>query len=166
MSFGSHATRDKVSANMIRKITRREALIGVSSTLLLPAACNRNDDAPGTAFLHGVASGDPNATSVVIWTRISNTAGRTDVTWRVATDSEFRNVVTRGEYKTNASRDYTVKVIVDSLSPGQEYYYQFDVAGMLSPTGRTKTLPTGHVDRLVLAVATCSRYSFGFFNAY
>jgi alkaline phosphatase D len=151
---------------MIRKITRREALIGVSSTLLVPAACSQNDAAPGTAFLHGVASGDPDATSVVIWTRISNAEGQTDVAWRVATDSDFRNVVTRGEYRTDASRDYTVKVIVDSLSPGQEYYYQFDVAGMRSPTGRTKTLPEGHVDRLVLAVATCSRYSFGFFNAY
>ena len=36
----------------------------------------------------------------------------------------------------------------------------------LSPAGQTKTLPVGHVDRLVLAVATCSNYSFGYFNAY
>jgi alkaline phosphatase D len=151
---------------MIRKITRREALIGVSSTLLLPAACSQNDAAPDTAFLHGVASGDPDATSVVIWTRISNAEGQTDVAWRVATDSDFQNVVTRGQYRTDASRDFTVKVIVDGLSPGQEYYYQFDIAGMQSPTGRTKTLPEGHVDRLVLAVATCANYAFGHFNVY
>jgi alkaline phosphatase D len=74
--------------------------------------------------------------------------------------------VARGQYRTDASRDYTVKVIVDDLGPGQDYYYQFDVDGIQSPTGQTKTLPEGHVDRLVLAVATCSRYSFGFFNAY
>ena len=155
---------------MSRKFTRREALIGVSSTLLLPVACSRTDvspDAdPGLAYLHGIASGDPDSTSVVIWTRVSNTDGQTDVDWRVATDEDFRNVVARGQYRTDMSRDYTVKVVVEDLNPGQEYFYQFDFAGIRSPVGQTKTLPTGHVDRLVLAVATCSRYSFGFFNAY
>jgi alkaline phosphatase D len=155
---------------MTRKFTRREALIGVSSTLLLPAACSQTDDAPGATsdatYLHGIASGDPDTTSVVIWTRASNVAQQTDVEWRVATDSDFGHVVARGHYKTDASRDYTVKVVVDSLSPGQEYFYQFEVDGIRSPTGQTKTLPVGHVDRLVLAVATCSNYPFGYFNCY
>ena len=54
----------------------------------------------------------------------------------------------------------------EDLHPGQEYFYQFGVDGIRSPAGQTKTLPVGHVDRLVLAVATCSNYSFGYFNAY
>jgi len=154
---------------MNRKFTRREALIGASSALLLPACSEENIYAGAAsiaAFLHGVASGDPNATSFVIWTRVSRLTDETDIGWRVATDDNFRNVIAQGQYKTNSSRDYTVKVVVDNLSPGQEYFYQFDVAGMRSPAGQTKTLPTGHVDRLVLAVATCSNYSFGYFNAY
>lgn len=155
---------------MIRKFTRREALIGVSSTLLLPVACSQTGVAPDAAsdaaYLHGVASGDPDTTSVVIWTRVSNADGKTDVEWRVATDGKFRNVVARGQYRTDASRDYTVKVVVDGLNPGQEYFYQFDVDGIRSPAGRTKTLPAGHVDGLVLAVVTCTNYSFGYFNAY
>ncbi len=155
---------------MIRKLTRREALIGVSSTLLLPAACSQTgvarDAASEAAFLHGVASGDPDTTSVVIWTRVSNADGQTDVEWRVAADDDFRNVVAHGQYRTDASRDYTVKVVVADLNPGQEYFYQFGVDGIRSPAGQTKTLPAGHVDRLVLAVATCSNYSFGYFNAY
>jgi len=155
---------------MTRKFTRREALIGVSTTLLLPVACSQTGDAPDTAanlaFLHGVASGDPDSTSVVIWTRVSNADGNTDVDWRVATDENFSNVIKSGRYRTGAGSDYTVKVVVDGLTPGKEYFYQFDVYGIRSPTGRTKTLPTGHVEQLVLAVATCSRYSFGFFNAY
>ncbi len=48
---------------MIRKFTRREALIGVSSTLLLPVACSQFGVAPDAnsdaTYLHGVASGDP-----------------------------------------------------------------------------------------------------------
>ncbi len=155
---------------MIRKLTRREALIGVSSTLLLPVACSQTGVAPDAAadaaYLHGVASGDPDTTSVVIWTRISNADGPTDVEWRVATDGNFRNVVAHGQYRTDASRDFTVKVVVVDLNPGQEYFYQFDIDGIRSPAGQTKTLPVGHVDRLVLAVATCSNYSFGYFNAY
>jgi len=155
---------------MTRKLTRREALIGVSSALLLPVACGQEGTSPDTnsdiAFLHGVASGDPDNESVVVWTRVTTTARQADVGWRVAMDESFQNVVAQGQYKTDASRDFTVKVVVDDLRPGQEYFYQFDVDGIRSPAGRTKTLPVGHVDRLVLAVATCSRYSFGFFNAY
>jgi alkaline phosphatase D len=121
--------------------------------MLLPAACSQVDDAPvsGTnaTFLHGVASGDPDSTSVVIWTRISNATGTTGVGWRVASDVDFQNVVANGQY-----------------SPGQDYFYQFVVDGRPSPTGRTKTLPIGHVDRMVFAVATCSNYAFGYFNAY
>jgi len=155
---------------MIRKLTRREALIGVSSTLLLPAACTESDVAPDAVsdavFLHGIASGDPNTTSVVIWTRVSNSTRQTEVEWRVATDDQFADIVARGQFRTDASRDYTVKVVVDELSPGQQYFYQFDVAGIRSSVGRTKTLPVGHVDRMVLAVATCSNYPFGYFNGY
>ena len=154
----------------IRKFTRREALIGVSSTLMLPMAYSQAgvaiDSAADAAYLHGVASGDPDTTSVVIWTRVSNKVGPANVAWRVATDASFQNVVARGEFRTDASRDHTVKVVVSDLSPGRNYFYQFDSGGVRSPLGQTRTLPAGHVDRLVLAVATCSNYPFGYFNAY
>jgi alkaline phosphatase D len=134
--------------------------------LLLPAGCGVSSGASDAAFLHGIASGDPDTTSVVIWTRVSNSVRLTDVEWRVATDGNFQHIVARGKYKTDASRDYTVKVVVDNLSPGRTYFYQFDADGIQSPVGQTKTLPVGHVDQLVLAVVTCSNYPFGYFNAY
>ena len=162
--MGLLSITDSTEHKLARKFTRREAFIGVSSALLLPAACSRpgdSSDAASATYLHGVASGDPDSTSVVIWTRISNVAGPTDIDWHVATDSSFQNVITRGKYNTDETRDYTVKIVVNDLDPGQEYFYQFVVDGIPSPTGRTKTLPTGHVERLVLAVATCSNYAFG-----
>jgi len=154
---------------MIRKLTRRKALIGISSTLLLPA-CSQigtpSDAASSAAFSHGVASGDPDATSVVIWTRISNALGQSDVQWHVATDVDFRNVIASGQCRTDASRDYTVKVVAGDLEPGEEYFYRFGIDGVQSEVGQTKTLPAGHVERLVLAVVTCANYPFGYFNAY
>jgi alkaline phosphatase D len=155
---------------MAKKITRRQAVLGVSSTLLLPAACSQTPFAPdgrtGSVFEHGVASGDPDTTSVIIWTRVSGSKAPVPVDWYVATDAEMLDVVSHGQFTTNAERDYTVKQLVDGLAPGRRFFYQFVVNGTTSPLGQTKTLPVGHVDRLVLAVASCSNYPFGYFNAY
>lgn len=154
---------------MKNRITRRQAVIGVSSTLLLPAACSTSPPRPADAdvlFAHGVASGDPDTDSVVIWTRVSASTDTVAVDWYVATDPEMLNVVRHGQFTTSAERDYTVKPVVDGLQAGESYFYQFVVNDLSSPIGRTRTLPVGHVDRLVLAIATCSNYPFGWFNAY
>jgi len=153
---------------MSGKISRRHAVIGLSSTLLLPVACSRPGPEPGPVetFAHGVASGDPDHTSVVIWTRVSGFSNPARVAWQVATDEGFQDVVAAGQVGTDRDRDHTVKVVVDNLEPGASYFYRFDLDGELSPAGQTKTLPEGHMDRLVIAVASCSNFPFGFFNAY
>ena len=155
---------------MTNRITRRQAVLGVSSTLLLPAACSQTptaaDAEANSIFAHGVASGDPEPNSVVIWTRVSDSKDPVAVDWYVATDSAMLNVIAHGQFTTNAQRDHTVKQVVDGLEPGKSYFYQFVINGATSPLGRTKTLPVGHLERLVLAVATCSNYPFGYFNAY
>lgn len=119
-------------------------------------------------FYHGVASGDPLADKVVIWTRITldSTISSADVDWFVATDTGFTNVVNSGTFTTDASRDYTVKVDVSGLSPNTTYFYVFKYGNEWSLTGRTKTAPSGSVDHLKFAVVSCSNYEAGFFNAY
>jgi len=154
---------------MADKITRRQAMLGVSSTLLLPAACSQTPvaaDRSSAVFAHGVASGDPDASSVVIWTRVSGARNPLAVDWYVATDAGMLNVVAHGQFTTSAQRDYTVKQLVEGLQAGEAYFYQFVVNGITSPLGQTRTLPVGHLERLVLAVASCSNYPFGWFNAY
>jgi len=155
---------------MTNKINRRQAVLGVSSTLLLPAACSQYpvgpDDRADTIFAHGVASGDPEPNSVVIWTRVSSSKDPVAVDWYVAKDSAMLDVVSHGQFTTNAQRDHTVKQVVDGLEPGKSYFYQFVVNGTTSTLGQTKTLPVGHLERLVIAVATCSNFPFGYFNAY
>jgi len=135
--------------------------------LLVPAACTTTATRDtADVFVHGVASGDPDATSVVLWTRISGFNSSVIVDWRIASDADFRNIVADGDFRTHAGRDYTVNVVADNLKSGTEYFYQFSVGTTLSSLGQTKTLPVGHVDKLAIAVATCSNYPFGFFNAY
>jgi alkaline phosphatase D len=119
-------------------------------------------------FQHGVASGDPLADRVILWTRVTppSPVSVVNVSFVVATDPALTQVVTRGIAKTNPARDYTVKVDPAGLQPGTTYYYRFTADGENSPIGRTRTLPVGNVPRLRMAVASCSNHAFGLFNAY
>ncbi len=117
-------------------------------------------------FLHGVASGDPRHDSVVLWTRASNVDDLSLVTWEIATDKAFENLLAAGESVAKAENDFTIKVIGQGLKPGATYYYRFTTHEEKSPVGRTKTLPVGALDKLGVALVSCSNYPFGFFNAY
>lgn len=118
-------------------------------------------------FAFGVASGDPLADRVVIWTHV--TTGDEEsatVTWWVARDAGGEDVVARGTAEAVAERDHTVHVDVAGLRAGTTYWYGFEVEGDASPTGRTRTLPDGHVERLRLATVSCAKFNAGFFNVY
>lgn len=150
-------------------ISRRTALLGVSSAALLPGCSSldtRTDPESSSVFAHGVASGDPDASSVVLWTRVSGYEGPVGVDWQVSPNADFSRIERRGSFTTNADRDHTVKVIADGLRSGQRYFYRFTVGPLQSAIGQTLTLPAGRVDELTLAVTSCSNYQFGFFNVY
>ncbi len=120
-------------------------------------------------FYHGVASGDPMADKVIIWTRVTPDTISFDpilVSWQMATDTGMTNVVKYGSIITNNLVDYTVKVDVIGLNANTWYYYEFTVNGKKSPRGRTRTTPTTNIDSLRFAVVSCANYEAGFFNAY
>jgi alkaline phosphatase D len=124
--------------------------------------------APGL-FQHGVASGDPLKDRVVLWTRVSPAPGAQEpvqVRWRIGEDEQLRRVVTSGTAETAAVRDFTIKVDASGLQAGRTYYYQFDAGGHESAVGRTRTLPEGAMERLRIAVVSCSNYPAGYFNVY
>ncbi len=153
------------------KINRRNALSLLALTGAAPLAITETEAAytGRVSFDHGVASGDPLQDRVVLWTRVTPAdAGAADVTveWEIAQDSTFRVVAGRGRTTTNADRDFTVKVDASGLKPSQDYHYRFRSGGTVSPVGRTRTLPSGPVNDIVLAFVTCALYSGGFFNAY
>jgi alkaline phosphatase D len=149
-------------------ITRRTTLAGLSAAAALaamPVRAARPATAATGPFRHGVASGDPDATSVVLWTRVTTT-GDVAVAWELASDAGFARIVQQGTFVTGAERDHTVKVLAEGLAPGARYFYRFRLGGQTSPVGRTRTLPVGRLDRLGIALASCSNFAFGYFNAY
>lgn len=161
---------DNEHNEMANGISRREWLkgaavvTGVAASSSVLTACSLNVE-----FVHGVASGDPLADRVIIWTRVSprvEMLQSIDVTWEVASDDLFTNVVASGSVTTDASKDFIVKEDVAGLSADTRYYYRFTADNCTSPVGRTKTLPTGSVERVKFAVVSCASYPHGYFHVY
>ena len=130
---------------------------------------------PGYPFTLGVASGEPHAAGVTLWTRLAPepfskdggiSARSVQVQWQVATDEDFTNVVASGTVAALAELAHSVHVDVNGLQPGHVYHYRFIAGGEASPTGRTKTSPSGHVAELAFAFASCQAWEDGFYSAY
>lgn len=131
--------------------------------------CNSDSNNIAVSFAHGVASGDPLADKVIIWTRITPRDAdveRVTVHWEVSTDSDFADLIHQGSTTTSIDRDFTVKVDIQNLSPDTRYYYRFICNDKISPEGVMKTLPVGSIDRVKMAVFSCANYPAGFFHAY
>lgn len=89
-------------------------------------------------FSHGVSSGDVTATSAVLWTR---TDGPAELVAEIAADPAFQRIVTSRIAVTSAERDFTAKLVVEPLEPGQTYYYRWRSLDAVSDTGTFKTAP-------------------------
>lgn len=160
---------------MKRTVTRRDFLAisakGIGAAVIsygLMGCSNSDDDNSVPAqFLHGIASGDPIQDAVILWTRVTpDSAGDVKVSWQVASDAAFSQLVTTGEMVTNANRDYTVKVDARGLRAGQNYFYRFMTGDKTSVVGKTRTLPEGEVSSVKLAVMSCANFPAGYFNVY
>jgi alkaline phosphatase D len=127
-------------------------------------------------FTLGVASGDPLADRVVLWTRLAPRPlegggmpdRRVEVEWEVAHDERFRRVARRGVAVASPDRGHSVHVDVAGLAPARWYWYRFRALGNLSPVGRTRTAPApgARTGRLRFAFASCQNYPSGYFAAY
>jgi alkaline phosphatase D len=126
-------------------------------------------DPAGTfSFPQGVASGDPQATSVVLWTRVVRGSEATAVSVRVqvSTDATFGTMVADQQVSATSDSDHTVRVLVTGLAASTAYYYRF-VAGQDLIFGQTRTAPGAGDDVQVnLAWVSCQDYSAGHYGAY
>ncbi|MDS1907806.1 alkaline phosphatase D family protein [Vibrio parahaemolyticus] len=150
-------------------LSRRDFMKVVSSTAVATGliGCGSDDnESVAVSFEHGVASGDPTQTQVIIWTRVTTAASYVDVSWQVASDMEFSNVVQSGVFTTDTGRDFTVKVDVQNLNANSQYYYRFMVGEMMSEIGQTQTLPEDGVEKASMAVVSCANYPAGYFHVY
>ena len=157
-----------------RAFLQRAGIAGAGAVALTalgrrPAA--RADEALAP-FVHGVASGDPLADRVILWTRYTPADGSTapvELTLRVYRDVDLTDEVVVLTPTIGPDTDFCSKADVTGLEPATTYYYQYTAPdGRVSLVGRTRTLPAPGtaVERFRAGVVSCSNYTGGYFNGY
>lgn len=121
-------------------------------------------------YPEGVASGDPESDSVLLWTRrppLDHNSVET-LHVEVAEDELFKHVVATAEAPISLASDWTCRVLAGGLKPAQVYWYRFtDAEGNGSRVGRTITAPADDDIRPVRFVfISCQNANQGAQNAY
>jgi alkaline phosphatase D len=157
------------------KISRRSFLktataIGASLAWVGPARASRvHWHERRDLYPQGVASGDPDPHSVILWTRRPFTDGtRQLLTVEVAEDEAFRRVIAHAQAPVSSAADWTARVLIGGLKPAHTYWYRFtDADGNGSRVGRTITAPMPNDPRTVnFAFVSCQDVNEGKLNAY
>lgn len=162
---------------------RRSFVGGVSALTSLTSLGALNHFAPrasaaprtdGQLFALGVASGDPDTTSVTLWTRLMHerlndaTPAVVPVSYEVAEDERMRKVVCSGTAFALPGDGFSVHVRAEGLRPNRWYFYRFKALGEVSRVGRTRTFPRNRfeADKMRFALASCQDFQAGFYTAY
>ena len=158
-------------------MNRRRFLTGAASLGIIGVWATRSAAASSRvvwredrgSFPQGVASGDPDDHSVVLWTRRPFDHGeRRTLTVEVARDADFRSVVAKARLPVLAAADWTCRALVGGLMPATTYWYRFtDDSGAGSRVGRTITAPRASDPRPVrFAFVSCNSVNEGAQNAF
>ncbi|MEJ8634668.1 alkaline phosphatase D family protein [Streptomyces sp. MS2.AVA.5] len=184
MRPASHAPELRAAA---QHIGRRRFLTVTGAAAALAFAV----DLPGTAhaaaldsrkitedpFTLGVASGDPQPGSVLLWTRLAPRPYEPDgglprgtftVRWEIAHDSRFARIARRGSVTAHPEFHHSLHVEAGGLDNDRPYYYRFRTGTWISPVGRTRTAParSARIGELKIAAVSCQAYHDGYFTAY
>ncbi len=119
-------------------------------------------------YPEGVASGDPDPHSVILWTRRPFAGERNELVVEVAEDEAFQRVIARAPAPVSAASDWTTRVLVAGLEPARVYWYRFtDSDRNGSRIGRTITAPAADDPRPIhFAFVSCQTINEGALNAY
>jgi alkaline phosphatase D len=153
-----------------RSFLRAAAAMGASLAWVEPARGSRvRWHERRDLYPQGVASGDPDAHSVILWTRRPFADGtRQRLTVEVAEDEAFRRVIAHAPAPVASAADWTARVLIGGLKPARTYWYRFtDSDGNGSRVGRTITAPLPDDPRTVnFAFVSCQDVNEGKLNAY
>lgn len=167
-------------------ISRRTLVLGGLATAgvgALPAAAQTSVITATAAvpypFQLGIASGEPDANSVVLWTRLAPSPLNADghggmattdvpVDWQVSTTDTFSTLVASGTVTASYAAAHSVHVVAGGLNPDSDYFYRFRAQGYVSPVGRTRTTPAiGTNGRdLLMSFTSCAHYEEGYYTVY
>jgi len=153
------------------------ALAGLPMVSSRLTAADRKIVFESNPFTLGIASGDPDANSLVLWTKLApdpTTAHggmnpeMVPVSWEIAEHESMKKVVSSGIAVATPQLGHSVHVEVHGLKPARWYWYRFRTGDAISPIGRTRTLPdvNAEPDSLRFAFASCQNYEQGLFTAY
>ncbi|MEQ1702989.1 MAG: alkaline phosphatase D family protein [Ilumatobacteraceae bacterium] len=126
----------------------------------------------GEPFTLGIASGDPDATSVVLWTRLAPNpmngggmpADDIAVLWEVSATDDFAEIAASGTETATAEHAHTVRAIA-TIDAG-DWFYRFRVGEYTSPVGITRRSPDAGATEAKFAAASCQNYSDGYYAAH
>ncbi|MFD3920756.1 alkaline phosphatase D family protein [Streptomyces sp. NPDC058595] len=184
--MGNHLPEFRAAA---RRIDRRQFVTRAGAAAVLAFAANMPAAGAATArrlnpryltknpFTLGVASGDPQPATALLWTRLAPEpytadsglpAERVEVEWEVAHDEFFAVPVRSGTATAHPEFHHSVRVEVPGLSADRVYYYRFRAGTWISPVGRTRTAPAAGalITGLKFATLSCQAYYHGYFTAY
>ena len=163
-------------------LSRRLFLAYAASLSSIPLLSRYASAAPAHVFTSdpftfGVASGDPDHESVILWTRLAPKPlepgggmpkAPVEVHWEIAEDSSFKKIVQSGKINATTELGHSVHIEPRGLKPDHWYSYRFKSGDATSPIGRTRTLPAPDAspDKLRFAVTSCQNFEAGLFTAY
>ncbi len=163
-------------------LSRRLFLAYAASLSSIPLLSRYASAAPAHVFASdpftfGVASGDPDHESVILWTRLAPKPlepgggmpkAPVEVHWEIAEDSSFKKIVQSGKINATPELGHSVHIEPRGLKPDHWYSYRFKSGDATSPIGRTRTLPAPDAspDKLRFAVTSCQNFEAGLFTAY
>jgi len=158
-----------------REFLKRAGCFVASASVVGIWSCESEGDADegskagAVSFPQGVASGDPQAGSIVLWTRAVPAQGDAPVRVRLEiSESEgFQSAVLKNTVEATKASDFTVRILVEDLSPNRTYYYRFVAGADRSRVGRTRTAPEADADVAVrFAWVSCQDYASNFYGPY
>jgi len=155
-----------------RKFLRAATAIGASAVFCtgIPLRAQSVRAERRDLYPEGVASGDPDPNSVLLWTRRPFGANhvRATLTVEVAEDDKFEHVIASRPVTILASADWTCRVLIGGLKPASQYWYRFvDTTGFASRMGRTMTSPDEQDTRTTrFAFVSCQNVNTGAQNAW
>ncbi len=191
--FAAGCTGDVATSEDTDSTTTVEATTTERPSATVPSTASETDDtvdtsdvvgvepleAPALAidadpFVLGVASGDPDDTSVVLWTRLINDdlPESVELVWEAALDAEFETLTATAIVTAAASEAHTIRVVVDRHPSTPVLHYRFRAGDFRSAPGRTTTVPsaddapTTASPSVSLAVSSCQLLETGHFASH
>ena len=149
---------------------RRRFVAGAAAVIGIPAFAAAAAHADTPRFSLGIASGQPHAGGMVLWTRLvgSDLPDHVAVDWEVADDEQFERIVARGREDADAAWAHSVHAEPTGLAPDRWYWYRFRALGQQSESGRTRTTPAADaaVATLRFAITSCQRFDVNHYAAW